>query len=294
MSSKFFNDVKKNFRPLVVASTIKAKPKPSIFVGIPVHDSRVHTCFMMGMWEIVSQHDEQGVPKYKLTCVKTSGGGITKARNDLVWQFMKGTWDYIWFTDSDMQLNHLHLDALLAADVDIIGVMYAHKKIDLVWSARHLPDAEIKDGKQEVAGVGFGGVLIKRRVFEVMQEKMPELRFSETWSHGRNEYKYGFFQERVAIDTEAGATEPEWQTEDWFFTHNARKLGFKVYAASSFTVQHHEGGQQFPNHDVMALADVLMTYKDGLKDDGKLAGEVMRDVLPGYFSKLVKIEPEKP
>lgn len=263
-----------------MAPVIPPKKKPKIFVGIPCHDNRVHAMYALGMLNIAASQ------KYELALTKTSSGGITKARNDLTWRFLKTDFDRILYTDSDLRPAPEYLDKLMSRDVDIIGAMYPHKRLDLAWSAHHLPDGKIVDGLQEVAGLGFGFMLIKRRVFETMMEKMPELRFKETWSDGRNEWKYGFFQEQIVIDTEAGHNEPTWFTEDWFFTYNARKLGFKVYAENSFFMQHYDGGQTFPNDDMMAIADTLIDYSKGLNDGGKKAEQLIQNLLPGWLNGL--------
>ena len=298
MASKYFNTPATKNNPKMVdappAPTLGAlgtltpeqvkrmAARPKIFIGIPCHDSRFHSNFAMSIFDLVASN------KYELALTKTSSGGITKARNDLVYRFLKGNWDYLLFADTDIQFNHHHLDQLLARNKDIVGGMYCHKKLDLAWSANHLKDAVPVENLQEVAGLGFGFILIKRIVFTTMMEKMPELRFKETWSDGRGEWKYGFFQEQIVWDKEAGRIDPEWYTEDWFFTHNARKLGFKIYCDNNFYLQHHEGGSNYPMDQMFPVVDALMDYAEGRWDEGKKAKETMQKALPGWLNGMKK------
>ena len=342
MPSKFFNDIKSRVRstpaqggvkeqasptlpPLVIGPDGRWNRKPRIFVGIPCHDNRVNVMYAMSMWDLVNAN------KYDMAFTKTSSGGITKARNDLAWRALKGSWDYILLTDTDLGFTHAHLDQMLARDVDIIGAMYPHKTVDLAWSAHHLPGGAIShDGLQEVAGIGFGLVLIKvQNVFGKMMAEWPNLiknaketaikeimvdvasgkitaqdavtvafdkgfsrtdlqalNFKETWSDGRNEWKYGFFQERILLDPDAGHNVGTWMTEDWFFTYNCRKLGIKIYTDNNFYLKHYDGNQCFPNDKIMATMDTLHDCAQNVAGHQVKAQTALANIWPGWVNGM--------
>lgn len=267
-------------------------PKPRICIASPMHDNRIHGMTAMSVFNMVA------CGKFELGFLKVSSGGITKARNDLAYLFLKQGWEYLLWLDTDIQFSVAHVEKLIARNVSVVGAMYAHKKLDLGWSAHNLVNGPIVDELQEVAGLGMGLMLHRRKVYEDMMAKMPELAFRETWNEATNETKYGFYQERIVNDTEYGGSGPQglgvWMTEDWFFSQNARKLGHKIYTDNSFYVNHWDGGQCFPNEATMDISATLIQYMQGLKDDGKLAREVMEKRLPGYMDQMGVARGRKP
>lgn len=291
MASKYFNAPNPTVRRPKAGADFNEKPtppeggRPRIFVAVPAHDGRFHSMFAMSVFGLVSSN------KYLLALSKIAHGGITKARNDGVHGFLESGFEYLLFADSDLQFDYTNIDKLLAANKDIVCAMYPHKKLDLAWSAHFFPGVEGGEPEgdlQQVAAMGMGLALIKRNVFLEMQKKLPEIGHRETWSHGKGQWKYGYFQERVLIDAEAGHPEPTWFTEDFFFCYMARKCGFKIYTDTSFYLRHHDGAQQFPSETIMDASDALMNYAEGLQDEGKLAKEVMTKRLPGWAQNWMR------
>lgn len=285
--SKFFNAPQKkpvyppDKGPLSMAPAPQAK-RPRICVLCPCHDNRMHSMFAMSVFNLVASN------KFELGFLKVSSGGITKARNDLAHLFLKTGWEYALWLDTDIQFGVHHLEKLLARDQAIIGGMYAHKKADLGWSAHNKAGGGVPvDDLQEVAALGMGFMLHKREVYQNMIDSPElELDFIETWNEETGKKKYGFYQERIVMDAAYGFPYRTWLTEDWFFSYNARKLGYKIYTDNSFYLNHWDGGQCFPMEPIMDTSTTLIQYMQGLQDGGKLAGEVMGKRFPGYLDQF--------
>lgn len=220
---------------------------PHLYIGTPTHDNRWHVMTTMSMVKLV------GSGKFNMTHNKVSGGGIHKARNNIISDFLKSDAQKLLWVDSDISFDPQHVIQLYARDAAIIGMPYCHKKIGACdWSARAIDGKGPQpDGTQELGAIGFGFVMIDRKVPEAMIKadgKMwPATDYIEDWNEGKGEKRYDFFQEGVVQDAEFGFPQRTYVTEDFYFCYKARKLGFKVMADCTSYVHHWDGGQQFPD-----------------------------------------------
>lgn len=131
-------------------------------------------------------------------------------------------YDYLFSVDSDIILPKNTLTKMIAADKDIISGLYIQRHVDrqvveLYQVANggiiNIPYSLLeKPQVVEVAGCGFGCVLIKNKVFTTMQ--------------------YPHFVYQSALTMEGTVS------EDVYFCKKARELGFTVWADTSIICDH--------------------------------------------------------
>lgn len=175
-------------------------------IGIP-HMEMVHSEFLHCFTRLNKP------PNSIVNFVK--GSLITKARNDIV-KAMKGDW--LLFIDSDMTFSADSLNQLLKhleAGADIVGGLCFRRVPDYNPTLYQQLDGQLKwqwlhdyprDSLFEVDATGSAFILIKKRVFD----KMPY-----PW------YEY-----------------VEDLSEDLYFCHKAKQLGFKILIDSSVKIGH--------------------------------------------------------
>jgi len=222
------------------------KQPRTLCIGIPCHDNRWHVNFAMSMIKLANS----GL--FNLAILKMSGGGVAKARNSLASMFLNHPKkpDRMMWIDSDIEFEAGMVDHLYKRDLDIVGGLYCHKKPGPpVWSANALRgDLSVPDDKtglQKVAAIGTGFMMVKRGVYEKMIDSGLAKSYVEDFEDGRGQKRYELFPMGVVTDSEAH-DDPTYLTEDWYFFHNARKLGFSVYADNCFHVKHWDGATCYP------------------------------------------------
>lgn len=184
---------------------------------------------------------------------------ITRARNELVAEFMAGTrCTHLFWIDDDIGFGvEAALRLLLAGKEVVAGA--CPKKTD-GWPAGGLaqalpagatqddfqaryaafnvvplpePQRVDADGFVPVQEVGCGFMVIARRVFEVMAERYPQLRYVDA-SPGANPawHRYRFFD--VGTDTGTGA----YLSEDFVFCRRWRSVGGEVWVDVQSDLSH--------------------------------------------------------
>lgn len=178
---------------------------------------------------------------------------ITRARNNLVYEFLSSSADVLLFIDADEGFNAEDVILMLEQDKDIIGGIYPMKNInwknirkavlggkeDLVqysgiFAINMLPgETLIKlNEPMEVTAVGTGLMAIKRSVFEKMQPLCPKYALNNANAEFEfNNMVTEFFATSI---TKEGIL----LSEDYHFCHKWRELGGKVYAAPWVRVDH--------------------------------------------------------
>jgi GT2 family glycosyltransferase len=155
-----------------------------------------------------------------------SGPNIASGRNYLVQRFLESPCDYFLSVDTDIVWHPEHIDDLMAHDKDVVsGLYHSWGEKGIVWPVylkeasdgtyerATLDDVEGQTELMEVAAVGMGLCLIKRKVFE-------ELGASLLWP----------FAETLANN--------RYQGEDVTFCTRAREKGFGIYLDPTVEVPH--------------------------------------------------------
>lgn len=180
---------------------------------------------------------------------------ITRARNELAYQFLESDCDYLMFIDADISFEGSAVIQLLSADKDIVCGLYPKKEID--WKQVNCAAKEGHENLQDFGGAfvlnlekedktsdatgcfevrhgGTGFMLIKRQVFEKLKKHVPTYRTSTLKDENKNYFKpliHEFFA--TSID-ESGCL----LSEDYHFCELWKKHGGKIYANPFIKLDH--------------------------------------------------------
>jgi hypothetical protein len=209
---------------------------------------------------------------------------ITRARNYLVDEFLRGDGTHLMFIDSDIDFNPMDVLALLAMDKDIIGGPYPKKTIawEKIYDAAKFGLADGNPNKlEEYAGdyvfnpvpgteeirldepvevleIGTGFMMIKREALEKFRDAYPD--FSYKPDHNRTKNFDGsreihmFFQ--ALIDPES----KRYLSEDYMFCQWARKIDLKVFFCPWMRLKH--AGMYIYGGSLEALAELSHKQRD--------------------------------
>lgn len=148
---------------------------------------------------------------------------IDTIRNEIVKETLRDNYNYLFSIDSDIVLPTDALKKMLEADKDMITGLYIQRiedthTVEVYRSTNgdgraHIPYELLKGkGIVEVAGCGFGCVLVKRKVMEGL--------------------KYPYFVYRSALD------HAHTYSEDVYFCKQATDAGFTIWADTSILCDH--------------------------------------------------------
>jgi hypothetical protein len=153
----------------------------------------------------------------------------------------------------------------------IIGGLYPLKQPEIQWCFNTLdgqnmviePETELA----EMKCVGTGVMLIPREIIEAQIKAHPELAYTDDAS---GETYYDLWSFGVC---EVAAGKRRRLTEDWWFCHRARALGYRVWVDTSCHFKHH-GAASYP---LQPSLDLLEAQKRIAELEEQLA-EVLRRV----------------
>jgi hypothetical protein len=178
---------------------------------------------------------------------------ITRARNSMAYDFMETDATHLMFIDADIAFNPADIPRMVSADKDIICGLYPKKEINWVQVSEAVkagvpPDQlhlhtgafvlNLAHGETqttgnvnepiEIANGGTGFMLIKRKVFEALNDKVP--------SYTNDMYHAVDVVRKVKIIKEFFATSIDEESnrllsEDYHFCKISRMAGFKVFCA---------------------------------------------------------------
>jgi hypothetical protein len=227
-----------------------------------------HGHFTVGMINMVGIFTQAKVPFQFAYMMNESL--ITRARDSLTHDFLNTECTHLMFIDSDIGFNPQDILPMIGANKDIICGLYPRKEID--WfqveqavkngvPATQLHDhtgvfvMNTVDGSAnveaslsqplEISNGGTGFMLINRRVFEGLADKVPEYNgdmFLAVDTERKPRVIKQFFD--TSIDTES---DNRLLSEDYHFCKIARQAGFKVWAAPWAQLSH-TGSYTFSGH----------------------------------------------
>lgn len=164
---------------------------------------------------------------------------IPRARNCLVARFMRDPelmdYEALMFIDGDIQFEPDDVAKLWNLGVDVACGCYPVKReptVTTAWKDGRLVELDKFDGPTEIDFAGTGFLLIRRNVFEKMQEAHPETRHME----GNVGEVYSLFDTKVSGN-------PDWKqryyiSEDYLFCQRWRDLGGKIILDPSIRLGH--------------------------------------------------------
>lgn len=227
--------------------------RPSLMIATPMYGGMCTGHYVNGLLTTMNKMRSVGVPVYWAQMMNESL--ITRARNELVRQFMDTDCDYLMFIDADISFTGQDVAFLLAADRDIACGIYPKKEVDwgnveraakdgkselesyagsFVFNMEGAKQESDEDGMVEVRHGGTGFMLIKRRVFEDLAPYVPTYRTS-TMKDEDGEYIKPLIHEFFATSIDdTGAL----LSEDYHFCELWRKHGGEIYANPFLKLEH--------------------------------------------------------
>ena len=237
-----------------------------LFVATPMYGGMNHGLYMKSCLDLQTTMMRYGIEiKFSFLFNESL---ITRARNYLVDEFLRTEYTHLLFIDSDINFNAQDVIALLALDKDVIGGPYPKKSINwgnVAQAARNNPDLDPKEleglvgeyvfnvvkGTQqfqvteplEVLEIGTGHMMVKRQVFEKMQDSFPNIKYKPDHVGQANfdgsRYIHAYFD--TVIDTKdsitGGGTE-RYLSEDYMFCQMWRKIGGQIFLCPWMKTQH--------------------------------------------------------
>ena len=240
--------------------------KNKLFVATPMYGGMAHGLYVKSCLDLQNVMSKYGVEtKFSFLFNESL---ITRARNYLVDEFLRSGFTHLLFIDSDIHYQPQDIVALMALDKDVIGGPYPKKSINwgnVAQAARNNPNLEPKEleglvgeyvfnvvkGTQqfqvteplEVLEIGTGHMMVKRHVFEKMQESFPNIKYKPDHVGQANfdgsRYIHAYFD--TVIDTKdsitGGGTE-RYLSEDYMFCQMWRKIGGQIFLCPWMKTQH--------------------------------------------------------
>jgi hypothetical protein len=234
----------------------------SVMIATPMYGGLCTEQYFLGMTKLVAICVE-----LKLRCqVKTIGGEslVSKARNELANEFLKSDCTHLMWIDADTRFEAESVLELLLLNKDAVTGLVPHKKIhwDRVKSFIDKVDDTTKLSKEdlrmlgnqyafvghetksldtkklfEIKHAGNAFLMTKRKVYEDYLKTFPELQYLDYRKDNLNSNeapieKFAFF------DTAICEEHKHYLSEDYFFSLNLRKMGYKVWACPWIKLGH--------------------------------------------------------
>lgn len=202
---------------------------------------------------------------------------ITRARNNLVYEFEKSGADALLFIDADEGFNHMDVIKMIESGKDVIGAIYPMKNIN--WDNVRRAAVEGKDNLADYSGffamnmlpgentfrlsepvpvteVGTGMLFIKKEVFEIMKPHCNNYMLNtSTGAFDPNQIVTEYFKTDITDD---GIL----LSEDYWFCRKYRELGGEVFAAPWVQIVH--AGEYIFNG---SFAATMMLTADKVEED---------------------------
>ena len=209
-----------------------------LMIAIPCYDGKVNIKTAFAIAELVPKLDKMGV---QIHLAHVSGCSIiTKARNNLVRNFMESDCTDLLFVDADVIINVDAVTRLLALSggKDVVAGSYPRRSADskffLDFYLNENQELEFDEhGLLRVESVATGFMLIRRHVIQHMYDKYPE------W-----QYQVGDNGEKETAVFDFAIIDGQYIGEDYLFCRRAREEGFKIYLDPDISLPH-IGTQEF-------------------------------------------------
>jgi len=205
--------------------------------------TRVHIC-MPCYGGMLSEQTFMSFVKWGNTCrqlgidwtveTMTNESLISRARNTLTAKFLSNPEStHLMFIDADIGWEPWHLLVMLNRNVDVIGGLYPMKSLPVKWCVNGIPgQSEGADGLVEVTKTGTGFMLIKRDVFDKLNQHPAVRPFNNDigLDPALNTHMKTYFDTAVR--------ENRYYSEDWTFCENWRDLGGHIYIDKRVLLRH--------------------------------------------------------
>ena len=191
---------------------------PSVFIGTPLHDGRVHHRYLAGVLQTMALFPGRMRIEFQV------GSFLPWNRDALTSRFLESKCSHMLCVDSDVGWTAADAKKLIEADVDVVSGCYAQKNPSRALYGQLL--ARRNGELWEADHVPAGFLLLKRAAVERMVEAYPELQYStgasKMWALWASLF-------------EAGAN---YVGEDVAFCRRWRAIGGELWLHTGVTLQH--------------------------------------------------------
>lgn len=232
--------------------TVKTpQPKAKLFVATPMYGGMCTGMYASAVMQCVGVFGQAGIQMYYSFMMNESL--ITRARNSMSYDFLKSDATHLMFIDADIAFSPQDIPRMVDADKDIICGIYPKKEINWVEVSNAVKNnvapehlqfhtgafvLNLANGEKsksgninepiEIANGGTGFMLIKRKVFEDLADKVP--------SYTNDMYHAVDTVREVKVIKEFFATSIDEESnrllsEDYHFCKISRQAGFTVWCA---------------------------------------------------------------
>lgn len=251
---------------------------PKIMIATPCYGGLIHEAYLRGLTSVVAELSGAGQPIHLATVINESL--ITRARNELVKNFMMSDCTHLFFIDADIKFEASDVFRLVSHDKDVVVASYPlkgqrwanikgmkeindpeevrMKLIDHVVNFKFANEQDalngrvpMEDGLVELHEGGTGFMCIKRHVIEKIIAANPHIKYEKEPRFLMNERDDGV---RWAIfDTEIEDGK-RYLSEDYLFCRRWQRLGGKILL-DPYVVLTHYGTFGFVGAPVIAGED---------------------------------------
>lgn len=248
-----------------ISISIDDLKKRSIFLAVPMYGGQCAGMFAKSVADLSALCTAHGVA---LRCYFLFNESlITRARNYCVDEFMRSDCTHMMFIDSDIGFDPRDVLALLAlqsdeSDYDVLAGPYPKKCIswekiklavdkgiadedanvldrfvgDYVFNPKGSGGSFRIDQPIEVAEVGTGFMMVRRKTFEKFAESFPQ--YSYKPDHVRTEHFDGSREIMMYFQAEIEPESKRYLSEDYWFCHLLAKIGLKTWYCPWMKLQH--------------------------------------------------------
>ncbi len=168
---------------------------------------------------------------------------IQRARNNAVCSFLDSRFERLLFIDADIEFQPEDIQKLWSLNEPVCCATYPFKKMGMKttsWKDGRLVDLDQLHGPTEIDYAATGFLLIERDVLEKMPEFFPERKHLEGLPDGNFEDRketFAWFDPRVTKGDKL--EERIYLSEDYSFSVDVRKMGYKIILDPSIKLKHH-------------------------------------------------------
>ena len=219
--------------------------KPKLLIATPCYGGMITVSYFKSLMKLNNALQSLGIEFHILT--KSNESLITRGRNALVAEFIgRKQYTHLLWIDADMGFEPELIVKMLEIDQPVVGAACPMKNIDWERVKQQAPRAkdgaqlrslamqyninlvdendrrvekslEIRNGFLEVSTVGTGIMMIRRDVFDIMREKLPDAAYTNDIAGYDNEYTRGNFY--TFFDTMLHPVSKRYLSEDYAFCY---------------------------------------------------------------------------
>lgn len=239
-----------------------------IYVATPMYGGLAHQRYIESVMMFMNQCKADGI---SITFSFMGNESlITRARNALAHEFLKTPCTHLFFIDADIGFRPIDAIRMIRADKDIIAGVYPKKDInwpavaeaakggvnpmdlpryagDFVVNVDHVPEGGLRVATNDpfpVANAGTGMMLIKRRVFDELKDKVP------LYVNNMTTQNRGLLHMEEIAEFFATSIDPTHRvllSEDYHFCQIWKRNGGEVHIAPWADLTHN-GTYEFSGH----------------------------------------------